>query len=240
MTNFEKVINSIIKTSGGSPDKINLSDFMERINHCFAFAPLNYWLGVTIMKNPLDLAVLQQIMFDKRPDTIIECGTAYGGSAYFMACMMDLMGIDGQVITIDHEPDQTRIYHKTDFIDINGQSVSFDIQKEFKKPAHPKIGYVISNCLRARLPKTGSKTMVVLDCHHSASHVYKELEKYSQLVSPGQYLIVEDTDARGLSGGGPKAAAARFLKKNKKFMADKSREKYGISSNIGGFLIRIS
>jgi len=67
MMKFEKVLKTIIKKSGGSPDKIKLGDFMEQINHCFAFAPLNYWLGVTIMKNPLDLAILQQIMFDNKP-----------------------------------------------------------------------------------------------------------------------------------------------------------------------------
>lgn len=240
MTNFEKVVRSIIKKSGGFPDKFKLEDFMEQINHCFAFAPLNYWLGVTIMKNPLDLVILQQIMFDKKPDTIIECGTAYGGSAYYMACMMDLMKIDGRVITIDCEPSQTHIYHKTDFIDINGKSASFDVQKEFKKPAHPKIKYIHSYCLAARLPKRGKKTMVVLDCHHSASHVYKELEKYSGVVTVGQYIIVEDTDARKLQGGGPKAAIEKFLKNNKKFIADKTREKYGISSNIGGYLVRIA
>lgn len=239
MTNVEKVIRSIIKSSGGSPDKFKLADFMEKFSHSFAFAPQNYWLGVTIMKNPLDLAILQQIIFDKRPDTIIECGTAYGGSAYFMACMTDLMNIDGQVITIDCEPNQTGIYHKMDFIDINGKLIGFDIQ-ELKKPNHPKIKYIHSDCLKAKLPKIGPKTMVVLDCHHSASHVYKELEKYSKLVSPGQYIIVEDTDAQGLAGGGPSAAVARFLKKNKQFTADKNREKYGISSNIGGFLIRVS
>lgn len=238
MTSFERIIKSAVKKSGGSPDKFKLEDFMERINHCFAFAPLNYWLGVTIMKSPLDLAILQQIIFDKKPDTIIECGTAYGGSAYYMACMMDLMNIDGKVITIDCEPNQTKIYHKKAFVNVSGQIVSLDVQ-ELKKPDHPRIEYVISDCLSAKVPKRGQKTMVVLDCHHTASHVYKELEKYSKLVTPGQYIIVEDTDAQGLQGGGPAAAAMKFLKENKNFIADKNREKYGISSNLGGYLLRI-
>lgn len=238
MTKIEETIKLIIKKSGGSPEKIKLSDFMERINHCFAFAPTNYWLGVTIMKNPLDLAILQQIIFDKKPDTIIECGTAYGGSAYYMACMMDIVGIEGQVITIDHEPDQTAIYHKTDLVEINGQLVSLDVQG-LNKPDHPKIKYITSECLNAELPLLGQRVMAVLDCHHSTTHVYKELEKFAKLVTPGQYIIVEDTDAQGL-GGGPKAAVKKFLSRNKNFIADKNREKYGISSNLGGYLYRIS
>lgn len=239
MTNIEKVIRAIIKKSGGSPEEFDLMVFMERINHCFAFAPMNYWLGVTIMKNPLDLMILQQIMFDKKPDTIIECGTAYGGSAYFMATMMDIMNIDGRVLTIDHEPDQTQIYHKIDTVDINGKRVNFDVQ-EIKKPSHAKINYIHSDCLKARLPKTGKRTMVVLDCHHSATHVFLELTKYSKMVSIGQYLIVEDTDARGLQGGGPASAVKKFLKNNKHFVIDKTREKYGISSNLGAYLLRVS
>lgn len=239
MTNIEKVIRSIIKKSGGSPDKFKMGDFMERFSHCFAFAPLNHWLGVTIMKNPLDLTVLQQIIFDKKPDTIIECGTAYGGSAYFMACMMDLMNIDnGRVITIDHKSGQTKMYHRKDFVKVNRKIISIDVQ-ELKKLDHSRIEFICSDCLSVNLPELGQKTMVILDCHHSASHVYKELEKYSKLVTIGQYIIVEDTDHRSAEGKGPAAAVKKFIKNNKNFIIDKNREKFGISSNLGGYLLRI-
>jgi cephalosporin hydroxylase len=239
MKTIESVIKSMIKNTGGNPEKIVLKDYMERVNHSFAFAPQNYWLGVTIMKNPLDLAVLQQIIFDKQPNTIIECGTAYGGSAYFMACMMDLMHIDGKVVTIDHEPNQTSIYHKTDVVDINGEIAHLDVQG-LQKPSHPKIQYIHADCLEAKIPKNRKSTMVVLDCHHTMTHVYQELERFSKMVTLGQYVIVEDTDARGLEGGGPANAVERFLSENKNFEVDRSREKYGISSNMGGFLVRTS
>ncbi len=239
MKKIERIIKSIIEKSGGSPHKIKLAHYMERINHAFAFAPRNYWLGVTVMKSPMDLAVLQQIIFDKKPDTIIECGTAYGGSAYYMASIMDVVGIDGKVITIDSESDQTAIYRRKDLINVNGKAVCLDVE-ELRKPRSSKIEYVHSDCLTASLPMDTGKTMVVLDCHHSASHVYKELEKYSKLVTIGQYLIVEDTDGKIHSGTGPAAAVKKFLKKNKNFVVDKNREMYGISSNLGGYLFRIS
>lgn len=228
----------MIKKSGGSVDKINPEDFMERINHSFVFAPQNYWLGVTIMKTPLDLAILQQIIFDRRPDTIIECGTAWGGSAYYMACLMDLIKIDGRVITIDFEVYESVPYHKADLVNVDGKVATIDIEAN-QKVTHPRIKYIHSDCLTAKIPKCGEKTMVILDCDHSSGHVYKELEKFSSMVSVGQYIIVEDTDAPDKSNG-PAGAVEKFLSKNKNFVVDKSREKYGISSNLGGYLLRVS
>ena len=51
-----------------------------------------HWNGVNILKNPFDLWVYQEIIFEKRPDLIIECGTAHGGSSYYMAQLLDLIG----------------------------------------------------------------------------------------------------------------------------------------------------
>lgn len=210
---FNEVIKLIVKRSGGSMDKINLEEFIEPITYSFMLDS-NSWLGVNIQKNPLDLMILQEILFEKRPDTIIECGTAYGGSAYYMACLMDLMNIDGKIFTIDHDVCQ--------------------------RPVHPKIEYIHSDCLAAYIPKKKEgKTMLILDCDHSGGHVYAELEKFSSMVTPGQYIIVEDTDEPDRSNG-PTAGIVSFLVNNKNFVIDKSREKYGVSSNPGGYLLRTS
>jgi cephalosporin hydroxylase len=50
-----------------------------------------FWLSVPTSKCPLDLWVIQEILFEGKPDVIIETGTAYGGSALFLASMCDLM-----------------------------------------------------------------------------------------------------------------------------------------------------
>ena len=228
---FNNIIKSIIKASGGSLRGGDLEKFTESINHSFIFDPYNHWLGVRILKNPLDLMVLQDIMFEKRPDTIIECGTMFGGSAYFMACLMDLMNIDGKIITIDNQAHPIQINGKIKIIVINSDA--------YHAPVHPKIKFIHSDCLTAQLPELGDKVMVVLDCDHSAEHVYAELEKFSGMVTLGQYIIVEDTDAPDKSNG-PAAAVEEFLRKNKNFKIDKNREKYGISSNPGGYLLKIS
>ncbi len=57
-----------------------------------------YWMGHRILKCPLDLWLYQEILYAVRPAVVIETGTAFGGSAHFMASMMDILG-HGRVIT---------------------------------------------------------------------------------------------------------------------------------------------
>ena len=61
------------------------------------------WLGAQALKNPLDLWVYQEIMFETRPELVIETGTYRGGSAFFLASICDLLGA-GEVVSIDIEP----------------------------------------------------------------------------------------------------------------------------------------
>ncbi len=80
--------------------------------------------------------------------------------------------------------------------------------------------------------------MLILDCDHSAEHVEKELERFSKMVTLDQYIIVEDTDAPDKETS-PVAAIKKFLSVNKNFVVDRKWEKYGISSNFGGYLLRV-
>lgn len=63
METFGKVLKSMIKRSGGSIDKVDLRYFIELLSNSFMFNPWNYWLGVIIQKNPLDI----MIDYHKRP-----------------------------------------------------------------------------------------------------------------------------------------------------------------------------
>ena len=60
--------------------------------------------------------------------------------------------------------------------------------------------------------------MVSLDSDHSMRHVLKEMELYSQFVSIGNYMVVEDTGIRGL---GPGKAVSEFLRSRKDFVRDR-------------------
>jgi len=185
------------------------------------------WLGVTIAKLPSDLIAYQEIIFETRPDVIIECGTLYGGSALFLATMLDLIGGKGKVITID--------------------------RKKLEFPQHPRISYLTGKSVDKNIFENvksmigkDDKVMVVLDSDHSKKNVLKELKMYSSLVTKGCFMVVEDTNINGnpvdkYSGAGPKEAVEEFLEDTNNssyFIKDSNPEKYLFSYNAGGYLRR--
>ena len=183
----------------------------------------SHWLGYPLLKNPLDLWIYQEIIFSVKPDLIIECGTYHGGSALYFASLLDLIGSPGKVVTIDVEqraklPDHSRISYLT------GSSVSVAILNAVKSFAG-----------------RSERILVVLDSDHSETHVLRELESYSPMVSRGSYIIVEDSNINGNPvrpnwGPGPMEAIVRFLSSNKNFFSDRRCEKYFFTQNPKGFL----
>lgn len=183
-----------------------------------------YWMGVPTQKCPLDLWVYQEILHEIRPDVLIETGTLRGGSALFFASMFDLLG-KGRVITIDvHEqerPQHNRIRYVT------GSSTSEQIVSAVRQ-----------------LISADEKIMVVLDSDHTAAHVLGEMQAYGPLVVPGSYMIVEDTNVNGRPvlpdfGPGPAEAVEEFLRVEQGFVQDRTREKFGMTFCVGGYLKRI-
>jgi len=183
-----------------------------------------FWLGVPTFKCPLDLWVYQEIVWATRPDVVIETGTLYGGSALYLAALLDLTG--------------------------NGRILTIDIAASPKRPAHPRIEYVsgssvgpdvvryVSSAIRAN-----DTVMVILDADHSKTHVLQELRAYHPLVTPGSYLIVEDTNVNGRPvlpdhGPGPMEAVTDFLNENPAFEVDRSLEKFYLTFNPSGYLRR--
>jgi cephalosporin hydroxylase len=186
------------------------------------------WLGVTALKCPFDLLVYQEIICELRPDLIIECGTAEGGSAVFLASICELID-HGEVVTIDIT----------------------DKQNVTARPAHPRVTYWKADTLAAdtiaRLDELSAGkncVLVILDDDHSAEHVFRELKIYSRFVTPGSYLIVEDTNVNGHPvytefGPGPMEAVEQFMRQRNDFEIDRSREKFFVSFNPKGFLRKI-
>ncbi len=181
-----------------------------------------HWLGVAVRKSPLDLWIYQEILYETKPDVLIEAGTYKGGSAYYFASIFDLMK-HGRVLTID-------------ILDFP------------EKPKHDRIAFflgsstsdTILNAIRAAI-KPGESVMVSLDSDHHKNHVLKELRLYSGLVTKGNYLVVEDTDINGHPvypdyGPGPMEAVQEFLRDNHDFISDHSREKFGVTFNPEGWL----
>lgn len=185
------------------------------------------WGGYPCMKVPGDLLMYQEIICQTRPEVIIETGTAYGGSALFLATVCDMISC-GQVITVD-----------------------LPRQNHLKLPEHPRITYLLGNSVEPRIFReinklVGNKsTMVILDSDHSYEHVRDELHTYFPFVSQGKYLIVEDTNIGGNPvaphlGLGPMAAVREFVKNHPYFKVDKSRERFYMTYNPDGYLLRTS
>jgi cephalosporin hydroxylase len=184
-----------------------------------------YWLGVPLSKCPLDLWIYQEIIFEARPDIIVECGTLQGGSALYLASMCDIVR-NGEIVTIDIEESEGRPQHKR-IRYLHGSSTSAEIVETVKK-----------------LVKDKEKILVLLDSDHHKEHVLNELRIYSKFVTIGSYIIVEDTNIHGHPvrpdlGPGPMEAVDEFLKENKDFIIDTNREKFYLSFNPKGYLKRI-
>jgi cephalosporin hydroxylase len=185
-----------------------------------------HWLGVAAQKCAFDLWVYQEILHELRPAVIVECGTANGGSTLFLASVCDLLG-DGEVITVDildqpGRPSHERITYLT------GSSTA------------PEIVRRVEELVGDRAP-----VLVILDSDHTRDHVLNELGLYAPLVSPGSYLIVEDSNVNGHPvasdfGPGPAEAVERFLAESDEFEVDRSREKFFLTFNPSGYLRKLA
>ena len=129
-----------------------------------------------------------------------------------------------------------------------GEVVSVDIGHWPSRPAHPRLTYLTASSTDhdvvaqvAERAEGADTVLVVLDSDHSRDHVLAELRAYAPLVTPGSYLVVEDTNINGhpvyeAFGPGPMEAVQDFLKERDDFEVDRSREKFLFSFNPGGWL----
>lgn len=181
------------------------------------------WFGHLVWKCPMDLWTYQELLVKNRPEVIVETGTHLGGSALFMAMVFDYIG--------------------------RGHVISIDIEERPNLPQHPRITYVVGSSIdsevvaRVRRQVGARSAMVILDSDHSASHVYSEIQAYKDLVLPGGYLVVEDTNVNGHPtypefGPGPMEALDRFLSESKEFQVDERCQRFMLTLNPRGFLRR--
>lgn len=213
------------------------------------------WLGRPIIQYPQDIQAVQEIVWRTRPDLIIECGIAHGGSLILSASMLALLDLcdateAGEVL------DPASPKRKVIGIDI-------DIRSHNRKAieAHPLAnriemveGSSIEPSVVAEVLDRAAgfqRIMVCLDSMHTHDHVLGELNAYAPLVTKGCYCIVFDTLVEDLPrdffrdrpwnpGNSPKTAVDEFLKDNSDFKIDHDMEsKLLVTVAPGGFLERI-
>ena len=198
------------------------------------------WMGRPIIQYPQDMIAMQEIIWQVKPDLIIETGIAHGGSLIYYASMLELIG-KGEVLGIDidiREHNRKEIEKHPMFKRIKmlqGSSISSEMIEQVKKYA------------------TGKRSILVcLDSNHTHDHVLEELELYSPFVSLHSYIVVFDTIVEDLPEGyfsqkrpwgisnNPKTAVEQFLKINKGFEIDTSIDnKLLISVAPGGYLKKV-
>ncbi len=183
------------------------------------------WLGHLAQKAPTDIWTCQEIIAETTPDLIIETGSCLGGSGLFIATLCTLLG--------------------------RGEVISIDITARDDRPVHPRLQFITGDSVApavvaqvAARVTPGMRVMVILDADHRAAHVAAELAAWADLVTPGCYLIVEDTAVNGHPlmpehGPGPMEALDAFLAVRSDFFVDRSRERFLLTMNPRGYLRRL-
>lgn len=151
------------------------------------------WMGRPVIQLPEDMIRIQEVIWQIRPDVIVETGVAHGGSLIFYASLFEAMG-HGRVVGID--------------IDIRRHNRAA-IEAH---PLAPRITLVQGSstalCTLAAVQHSiapGECVLVVLDSNHSHAHVGAELELYAPLVTPGSYIVACDGIMQQLAGA-PRSA----------------------------------
>lgn len=255
MTDFETEVKNRLAVV---PDKKEMCNAAERFMVASTIPKYSYnffWLGRPIIQYPQDIVAMQELIWEVKPDLIIETGIAHGGSLILYASMLaqldmidaiedgasmdprnsnrKVLGIDIDIrehnrIAIEEHPMFSRIQM------IQGSSISPEIIDQVKEVA-----------------KNYGRILVCLDSNHTHDHVLAELKAYAALTSVGSYCVVFDTIIEDLpddmfpdrpwgKGNNPKTAVWEYLKKSNQFEIDKQMQnKLLITVAPDGYLKRI-
>ena len=241
---FEKEVKERIDAIGQNNElKASAHNFLEASlapKYSYNFS----WMGRPIIQYPQDMIAMQEIIWEVKPDLIIETGIAHGGSLIFSAAMLELVasctGIEGEVIglDIDIRPHNRKaieehpMYKRITMIE--GSSIAPEIVAQVVEMAKGK-----------------QRVLVCLDSNHTHDHVLAELQAYAPLTTVGSYCVVFDTVVEDMPkelsgdrpwgpGNNPKTAVFEYLKTHDEFVINKDIDhKLLISVAPDGYLKRV-
>ena len=241
---FEKEVRERIDAIGQNTElKFTALAFMKASvgpKYSYSFS----WLGRPIIQYPQDMIAMQELLWEVKPDLIIETGIAHGGSLIFYASILELIatctGHEGEVlgIDIDIRPHNRKaiekhlMYKRINMI--QGSSIAPEIVEQVVEKTKGK-----------------KRILVCLDSNHTHDHALAELEAYAQLTSVGSYCVVFETLIEDMGeaaypdrswgvGNNPKTAVWEYLKKHPEFEINKSIDhKLLISVAPDGYLKRV-
>ena len=213
------------------------------------------WMGRPIIQYPQDIVAVEELIWNVRPDLVIETGIAHGGSLVLSASILALIEYS-EAVERGEVLDPTKPKRQVLGVDI-------DIRAHNKAaieahPMHHRIkmiqGSSIADDIIQQVREIASgfkRVMVFLDSNHTHDHVLAELQAYAPMTSVGSYCVVFDTIVEDLPdgfypdrpwsrGNNPKTAVWSYLKSNDDFAIDKEFEnKLMISVAPDGYLKRL-
>ncbi len=255
MSEFEKEVAARIATvpedkalckAGGD---FTLASIESKYSYNFS------WLGRPVIQYPQDMAAMQELIWQVKPDLIIETGIAHGGSLILNASMLALLDYSDSVESghpLDPEASRSRVL-----------GIDIDIRPHNRAAieAHPmahKIDMIQGSSIAPEIigqvheyAKGFGRILVCLDSNHTHDHALAELEAYASLTSKGSYCVVFDTIIEDMPadtfsdrpwgpGNNPKTAVWEYLKEHDEFEIDKAIEqKLVITVAPDGYLKRI-
>lgn len=252
---FESLVHSNIERMGKDLDLQGLSRIWIREIIPYKYAYNFRWLGQPILQTPQDIVAWQELIWQIKPDLIIETGIAHGGSLILSASMLAMLDMEDAIKNAT--PFDPRKSHRK----VLGIDIDIRQHNRLAIEKHPMAGRIqmiqgsstdkaIVDQVHA-IAKEHSKILVFFDSDHTHKHVLAELEAYAPLVSVGSYCVVFDTGIEDLpdhlcsnrpwgKGNNPKTAVWEFLKSHNEFLIDKEMEwKLLIHSAPDGWLKRV-
>ena len=230
---------------------------MEAFLHSSLTAQYSYnftWQGRPIIQYPQDMVAMQELIWQVKPDLIIETGIAHGGSLIFSASMLAQLDICEAIeagVSINPQESRRKVL---------GIDIDIRAHNRAAIEAHPMAtriqmiqGSSIAPDVVARVRTIAShhsQVLVCLDSSHTHDHVLAELNAYAPLVSQGSYCVVFDTVVEDMPesmfpdrpwgpGNNPKTAVVEYLKTHPEFEIDRSiQHKLLITVAPDGYLKR--
>ena len=213
------------------------------------------WMGRPIIQYPQDMVAMQELIWQIKPDLIIETGIAHGGSLIFSASMLALLDMCEAVEAVTTlDPKKSKRMVLGIDIDIRAHNKAaiegHPMASRIKMIEGSSIAPEVITDVR-QVAKGYERVMVCLDSNHTHDHVLAELEAYAPLTSVGSYCVVFDTIVEDMPaemfpdrpwgpGNNPKTATWEYLKTHPEFEIDKSiPHKLLITVAPDGYLRRV-
>jgi len=256
MKDFADEVKERVAANANNTQLISAAHEFRQVSMQSMYSYNFHALGRPIIQYPQDIVAMQELIWEVKPDLIIETGIAHGGSLIMNASMLALLDMC-EAIESGQEMRPRESNRKVVGIDI-------DIREHNRAaieahPMHSRIQMIEGSSTAPdivekiyQLSASFKRIMVCLDSNHTHDHVLEELNAYAPLTSVGSYCVVFDTLVQDLPdemfpdrpwgpGDNPKTAVWKYLKTHPEFVVDTDlQNRLLITVAPDGFLKRMS